>query len=278
MFFSADRPGFSSMTRKGVLQAAAPIISICLALFSLNSGCSREEEPLPPLQKPRVVKPIERPMSEETKTAELSEELKAKPEEKEGEGTKTAAVEEKVLKKPEIETERKETALAEEAVYYIVKEGDSLASIAGREDVYGDPMKWPILCRLNMEKLADMEEGEAFVDKNLPEGMRLKTITPDEMKDNLKKRANSPWVINVLSSPNKAEIIPAAIRLVKEGYPVYITRAKVKGKDYMRLRVGFFEKKAAADLEGKKIMAMLNLPNSWTLKAGKHEFEDFGRY
>ncbi|UCF56860.1 MAG: SPOR domain-containing protein, partial [Deltaproteobacteria bacterium] len=82
----------------------------------------------------------------------------------------------------------------------------------------------------------------------------------------------------VLSSPNKAEIIPAAIRLVKEGYPVYITRARVKGKDYMRLRVGFFEEKAEADTEGKKIMAMLNFPGTWTLKAGKQEFEDFGRY
>ena len=277
MFFSTDEPGFLQMTRKSMLEAVASVISICLTLFLLNAGCTQEKEPLPPLEKPRVVKPIERPVVEE-ETVQISEQPEAKPEEKGGEETKTAAIEEKVAEKPQIETETRETELAKESGYYIVEKGDSLAGIAGREDVYGDPMKWPILCRLNIEKFGHMQVGEDFVDKDLPEGMRLKIITPDEVKDNLEKRVNSPWVVNVLSSPRKAEIIPAAIRLVREGYPVYITRAKVKGKDYMRLRVGFFEKKAAADMVGKKIMATLNLPDSWTIKAGKQELQAFGGY
>ena len=278
MFFSADEPCFRLMTSKGIHEAAAPIISICLMLFLLNSGCSQEEESLPPLQKPRVVKPIERPISEEAGTAQISEELKTKPEEKGGVETKTAAVEEKAPKEPQIEAETRETALAEEAGYYIAKKGDSLASIAGREDVYGDPMKWPILYRLNIEKFGHMRVGDDFVDKDLLEGMRLKIITPDEVKDNLEKRVNSPWVVNVLSSPRKAEIIPVADRLVREGYPVYITRAQVKGRDYMRIRVGFFEKKTVADMEGKKIRAILNLPDSWTIRVAKQEFQAFGGY
>ncbi len=129
-----------------------------------------------------------------------------------------------------------------------------------------------------MDKLGDMEVGEDFVDRNLSEGMRLKIITPAEVVQNLERQANKVWVLNVLSTPNKREIIPAAVKLVREGYRVYITRAKAKGKDWMRLRVGFFEKKAEADAEGEKIEALLDLGEPWKTKAGKQELEDFGGY
>jgi hypothetical protein len=174
--------------------------------------------------------------------------------------------------------EKKAGPAEREPGYYYIKKGDSLALIAGRKDVYGDPLKWPILCRFNMDTLGKMAVWDDFEDRPLLEGMRLKIITPEEKKENLKKRANKVWIVNVISTPNKKEIIPATMKLMEEGYLAYITRAKVKGKDYMRLRVGFFGKKAEADAAGEKIKALLNLGDPWKTKAGKEEFKEFAGY
>jgi hypothetical protein len=253
------------------------MISICLTLFLWFGGCSREEPPPPPDKKDKVVMPIKRPVPQKADTSVPSKQEKAQEEPEETAEVKTAAVEEKALKPPETEIMEKEEALEKMPGYYIVKKGDSLSSIAGRDDVYGDSLKWPILYRLNMDKLASLEAGEDFLESELPEGVMLKIITPNEAKENLERRLHNVWVVNVLSATTNEKIIPVAIRLIKNGYPVYITRATVKGKDWMRLRVGFFKNKTEVDTEGKKIMSLLNLGNLWVTKIGK-ELEEFGSY
>ena len=258
---------FCLMPKEGVMKLSATIISICLTLFLFCGGCSREEPPPPPTKKIKVVKPIKRPPPEKDET-----------EEKEDKEIKASSVEEKALKAPEIDAGEKETAMEEVTGYYIVKKGDSLSSITGREDVYGDSLKWPIIYRLNMDKLDKLQLGDDLPGRELPEGVRLQIILPDEVKENLKRRANNVWAINVLSTTTNGKIIPVAIRLIKNGYLVYITRTKVKGKDWIRLRVGFFKNKTEADTEVKKIMTMLNLADSWIAKVGKKELGEFGGY
>jgi hypothetical protein len=259
------------------MKFSAIIISICLTLFLWFGGCSREEPPPPPDKKDKVVMPIKRPVPQKADTSVPSKQEEAQEEPEETAEVKTAAIEEKALKPSQTEIMEKETVVEKVTGYYIIKKGDSLSSIAGRDDIYGDPLKWPILYRLNMDKLATLEAGEDFLGSELPEGVMLKIITPDEAKENLKRRRHNVWVVNVLSATTNEKIIPVAIRLIKNGYPVYITRATVKGKDWMRLRVGFFKNKTEADTEGKKIMSLLNLGNSWVTKIGK-ELEDFGCY
>jgi hypothetical protein len=61
---------------------------------------------------------------------------------------------------------------------------------------------------------------------------------------------------------------------VKLGFPVYIVRANVKGKEYMRLRVGFFKNRSEADEAGKKIKEQLKFQDSWSTKADKEEYEE----
>ena len=259
------------------MKFSAIIISICLTLYLWFGGCSREEPPPPPVKKHKIAMPIKRPVQEMDETSLHSKQENAKEEAEEATKVKTAAVEEKAIKPPETEIMEKETVVEEVTGYYIVKKGDSLSNIAGRGDVYGDPLKWPILYRLNMDKLATLEAGEDFLESELPEGVMLKIITPDEAKENLERRLHNVWVVNVLSATTNEKIIHVAIRLIKNGYPVYITRATVKGKDWMRLRVGFFKNKTEADTEGKRIMSLLNLSNSWVTKIGK-ELEEFGGY
>ena len=260
------------------MKVLATIMSISLTLFLLCMSCSREEPAPPPAQKTQVRKPVIMPPTEEAKIAITGDGEDAKTEESEGGETKTAAVEEGALEAPEADTIEKEEEMEDVIGWYVVKKGESLATIAAREDVYADPLKWPILYRLNMDKLAEWESAEGLPHKEVPEGLRLRILSPDEIRENLKGIGQNVWAVSVLSGPTDREIIPAAITLIRNGYPVYITRARIEEKDWMRLRVGFFENKNDADREGKKIRSLLNLHDSWITKVGKQEIEEFGGY
>ena len=259
------------------MKISATIITICLTLFLFCVSCSREEPAPPPVRKPKIRKPIKMPPPEKAKNAISAVEEKVKTEAKEGEEVKIAEIEEKSLKKPETEDREKETG-KKIIGYYMVIRGDSLSSIAARENVYGDPLKWTILYRLNMDKLDKLQLGEGLPDREVPEGLLLRIILPNEIRENLKRIANNVWVVSVLSSTSDSDIVPAVIKLIRNGYAAYITRVKVKGKDWMRLRVGFFNNKADAEKEGKKIINIVNLRDAWITKAGKQELEEFGGY
>jgi hypothetical protein len=123
-----------------------------------------------------------------------------------------------------------------------------------------------------------LQLGEGLPDREVPEGLRLRILSPNELRENLKRMAHNVWAVSVLSGTTDGEIIPPAIRLIENGYPIYITRVKVKEKDWMRLRVGFFKDRTDAEKERKKIMSMLNLHASWITKVAKQELEEFGGY
>jgi len=315
------------------MKASATVMSICLTLFFLSVGCSREEAPPPPTKSAKVVKPVpQRPgvllPPEEAKSgdearerveaeiATLEEAIKAlgpvaggretevedivrhhvpKPapgptetlttgeaEKPEDETQKAATVEtspleEKGLKKPVLDLGKEVEKMAEAAGHFVVWEADTLPAIAARENGMGDPLKWPVLYRLNMDMLGALNLEDDFSTK-VPAGFKLKIVTPHEAKANLEKQIHSIWVVNVLSSPAQGKIAPAAIKLIKNGYKVYIARAEVKGKEWMRLRVGFFPNRDDANRAGEKIRALLNLGDSWVTKADKKELQEYGSY
>jgi len=203
--------------------------------------------------------------------------LRPPSEEKAGEEEKTTAVEEKPLKAEET-TALEEAKVEEEAGYYEATKGDTLSSIAGRKDVYGDPLKWPILFRQNSDALADLVLDEDLPEKEIPEDKKLRFLTPEAIAENLRGRPQNLWVVNIFSGTTKAEVMPQAVKLLKLGYPFYITRADVRGTEWMRLRLGFFATKREADEAGAKIMAPLNLADSWSTKISENEFEAFGGF
>ena len=265
------------MIQRNARQIAARMITISLVFFLFNGACSQDEKPLPSSQPHKIVKAISKvPVSREEKAPPIDESLKPKPKEDGKDEIKPAGVEERELEKPKLMAE--ETLPKEETGYYVVKKGDTLAGVAGREDVYGNPLKWPALVRHNEDALHQMSTAEDLPDNVLPEGMRLKILTQDEVKDNLEEIGKRQWAVNVLSSPNKKEVTPVVAGLIRAGFPVYITRAKVKGTEYMRVRVGFFAEKTEADMEGKRLMEVLKLPDFWTIKAREEEVREFGGY
>jgi HlyD family secretion protein len=140
-----------------------------------------------------------------------------------------------------------------ERAYYLVQKGDTLSKISGKENVYADPIKWPSLFRHNIDKLGQIEEVEDFEQSELPEGLELKFLTPDEVSENLKKLGQKRWALNVTSEKNPQRIVLPAITLIKKGYHAYLVRTRIKGEEWMRLRVGFFKKRSEAVSEKKKL-------------------------
>ena len=112
----------------------------------------------------------------------------------------------------------------------------------------------------------------------MPPGVRLRLITPEEATKKRKEERGRLWIVNVLSSTTDERIVPAVIVLVREGYPVYLTRVKVKGEDWMRLRVGFYQSRKEAEGEGRKIMTLLRFKDSWATKAEEEEFREYAGY
>lgn len=254
------------------------ILSLSLALFLLASGCSKEEQSPAPTEKPKVVKRIVKPEPESRETEQPVAEAAPSPEENSREVTQPPVSPEKEGVLPVSGNTDPPPPSDQAEGYYTVEEGESLAIIAGKEEVYGDPLKWPILCRYDPEELAPIAMDKGFPYKALPKGLRLKVIGREEAQKNIKARAEYIWVVNVMSSMSMEEIEVPAIRLIKEGYPVYITRVKVKGKDWMRLRAGFFKSRTEAEKIGKKVISLLNFRDLWVTKAGKSEIEEFGGY
>jgi hypothetical protein len=161
---------------------------------------------------------------------------------------------------------------------YMVKDGESLSEIAAKQEIYGDPLKWIVLYRMNLDKVGYLGKASDLPAKGLKEGLKLEVITPEEGEKNLKKRARHYWIVNILSATKQEKIVPPAVALIQKGYPVYITTAKVKGKDWLRLRLGFYKDKQSAVAEGKKVVEMLKFSGPWATKIPERELNDNGRF
>jgi len=161
---------------------------------------------------------------------------------------------------------------------YRVKPGDTLASISARDDVYGSILKWPCLFRINMDKLNHLGVSENLPERALPEGAVLAYVTHEQAAINVAQLGSETWVVNVLSSKKPGRIVPAALRLMKGGFRVYIVRAEVKGDYWMRLRAGFFSDAAQARAAGEKITQIVTTGKPWVAKVGGTELQEFGGY
>jgi hypothetical protein len=159
--------------------------------------------------------------------------------------------------------------------YCRVREGDTLYQVSGREEVYGDPLKWVSLFQLNREALGVPRLN--ILHRELSPELELRYVTRPEAIRNRAKFGKKSWVVNVLSLETPEELVPYAIALMREDYPVYMTKATVKGKDWFRLRVGFFKDRTAARTAAKEIMAKMDIKGSWVADAPE-ELEEYGGY
>jgi hypothetical protein len=75
-----------------------------------------------------------------------------------------------------------------------------------------------------------------------------------------------PWVINLLSSPDKAYVNKAMADAQSKGVDVVVTSANVKGKQYWRLQIPGFRSMAAAKSAAVPAKEKLKIKDVWIFK------------
>jgi hypothetical protein len=266
----------NSMNRKRAINIPAIILALCLAACLWHGGCSEEEAAQQFGEHSKTVVSMKKDPHGKAEFSSSRGEEKLGDEGEIGEGHYRNIGEIK-REQPDIMTGEKQAEPLEEVTgYYTVKPGEGLSEIAARDEVYGDPLKWPILYFYNMNKIGELQLVEGFLNRGLPEGENLRIITPREAREHPRWRTECIYAVNVLSARSQKGLISSAIRLMREGYPVYITSATVEGMKWMRLRVGFFKSMIEASLERTKINDLLRIHNSWITEVGQEELEEFG--
>ena len=123
--------------------------------------------------------------------------------------------------------------------FYRVKKNESLLDIAGRQDVYGDALKWPSLFRLNRTALEKMKVTDNLPTEKLPEGLRIKYVSRDEVSERLVEVADRLWVVDVASAKSMNAVVPDAILLMRKGYSAYLTNPSLRGRNGQGCGWGF---------------------------------------
>jgi len=164
-------------------------------------------------------------------------------------------------------------------VFCKVRKNESLLDIAGRQDVYGDALKWPSLFRLNRDAMEKMKVTESFPMEKLPEGLRLKYVSREQASEKRAAMGDKLWAVDVGSAKAMPGLVPSAISLMRSGYPVYLIKSQLAGEEWVRLRVGFFKDILEALKAGEDIKSLLKTPDTpIPIKIDKKEFEQFAGY
>lgn len=163
--------------------------------------------------------------------------------------------------------------------YYRTSKGDSLYSVAARPDIYGDPLKWVSLFRVNAGDLKGfMAAGEGFQHQILPEGIELRFMTEKDIAENASRAGENRWVVNVISTQEQGKAVMPVITLIKNGYHVYSALATVKGEKWIRVRAGFFSDRSKALSEKAKMQTMLQIDDMWIARIEDNELTQFAVY
>lgn len=83
------------------------------------------------------------------------------------------------------------------------------------------------------------------------------------------------WVVNVLSTQDDKKLWEVFTLLSQYPYRVYTYTAQVKGKDWKRIRIGFFRSKQKAEVIGREISKKHGLPSPWIVRLGPEEMKKY---
>ena len=250
-------------------------ISFVFFVFLMSAACSNEEQQETSPHK--MVVSIKKPVQKSADASLPGKKAMSKSVSLTTKKSVPMEKEEPVLPSNSEQPKKKEHPKSMEGCYKVVK-GDTLFKIAGKKDVYGNPFKWPSLFHHNMDILKDMEVSRNFDKKELPEGLDLRFTTSKEAIKKLKELGQKQWAVNIFSSQATQDVVPVAVKLMKKDYHVYIVKAKIKGADWFRLRVGFFKNASEARDASKKISSIVNVHDAWITKVEKKEIEESGVY
>ena len=177
------------------------------------------------------------------------------------------------------EQTKEDSEVTIEDALYLVRKGDTLLTIAGHEEVYGDPLKWPAIYRLNMDVLREMRVSGSFINAKLRKGIHLKYVTPQGASHNLKALGDKLWVVDLASARSQNGLVKSAVLLMKNGYHVYLTKRPLADEEWIRLRVGFFRGISEALAAGQEMKSLLGMSKDpWIVKISREELHAYGGY
>lgn len=90
-----------------------------------------------------------------------------------------------------------------------------------------------------------------------------------------KPSTGGKWVANVLSTRDGDVARNLLDQLVKLPYHVYAYKTVVKGKEYYRIRVGFFNTQTEAEQVGQTLANQYRLPKPWIVRPGPQELKKY---
>ncbi|MEW6263180.1 MAG: SPOR domain-containing protein [Thermodesulfobacteriota bacterium] len=79
------------------------------------------------------------------------------------------------------------------------------------------------------------------------------------------------WVVNILSTQDSNQVRQIMDALVKSPYRVYAYQTEIKGQNWYRLRVGFFNTRQEAEQVGRGLAKQLRLAQPWIVRPGPEE-------
>ncbi|MBI4081899.1 MAG: SPOR domain-containing protein [Candidatus Lambdaproteobacteria bacterium] len=170
---------------------------------------------------------------------------------------------------------------------YKVREGDNLWTIASKGKLVNNPWEWRTILVQNKDKIdyafvsetdgrwrVMVETGEVLTVSGGPTGKAEGPVT--------KKYAVQLVALLDTRLDTAMKIVKA---LLAEGQYAYLYRTEVNGRQWYRIRAGFFESKDAAEEKGKEIVAKYAKANglasvSWVMLPSDRELRgdrlDFG--
>ena len=164
---------------------------------------------------------------------------------------------------------------------HTVLEGENLWSIARGGDLVDHPWEWRTILMQNRDKVDYAflsSTGEGGWKVMLREGREL-VVRPEEDSPDL-ARLPGRYVIQVAAVPDRQQsrAISTVDRLLNDGFYAYVSRARVNGELWNRIRIGFYRNPGEAQEVGDAIKALPKYANTkilapafWVVEAPEAE-------
>lgn len=111
---------------------------------------------------------------------------------------------------------------------------------------------------------------EAAPEKVIPE--KKEVVKKDKQKPVAgKKMAYKPWAVHIASYASKEEALSMVKKLKRSKYKAYMTEFSLSGKQWYRVRVGFYASYREAKAAGQKISGSYSISGVWPVKPKKNE-------
>lgn len=90
-----------------------------------------------------------------------------------------------------------------------------------------------------------------------------------------KPKAGRIWVVNALSTQDPEKARQLLDSFMSLPYRVYAYQTEIRGQNWYRIRVGFFETEEEARVIGEQLSKKYQLPPPWLVRPGKKELDKY---